>query len=357
MAPIRVLVVDDSSVVRRIVTEVLGRHPEVTVVGTAANGALALAKLPLLTPDVLVLDLEMPEMDGLTTLTELRKTHPRLPVIIFSTLTERGAIATLEAFGRGASDYVTKPTNAGAGSGAQERIEQELLPKIKALGSRPTMAAPPAPIRPALAPSGRIEIVAIGVSTGGPNALAAVIPALPADFPLPIVVVQHMPPVFTRFLANRLDQLSPLSVREGEHNIVVAPGTVWIAPGDHHMVVAKEGKEVRLQLNQAPQENSCRPAVDPLFRSVASVYGGRALGVVLTGMGADGLAGARLLHGAGSQILAQDQATSVVWGMPGAVSEAGLASTWPLAAIADEILRRAAAGRAGPKVLTPVVQS
>jgi two-component system chemotaxis response regulator CheB len=356
MAPIKVLVVDDSSVVRRIVTEVLGRDPAVTVVGTAANGALALAKLPLLAPDVLVLDLEMPEMDGLTTLTELRKTHPRLPVIIFSTLTERGAIATLEAFGRGASDYVTKPTSAGPGSGAQERIEQELLPKIKALGSRPTLSVP-GRTRAAVAPAGRIDIVAIGVSTGGPNALAAVIPALPADFPLPIVVVQHMPPVFTRFLANRLDQLSPLSVREGEPDAVLAPGTVWIAPGDHHMVLAKDGPEVRLQLNQGPQENSCRPAVDPLFRSVAEVYGGRALGLVLTGMGSDGLAGARVLHGAGGQIMAQDQGTSVVWGMPGAVTEAGLATTWPLSEIAPELLRRAAFGRAGLKGLAPVAHS
>jgi two-component system chemotaxis response regulator CheB len=357
MAPIKVLVVDDSVVVRRIVTDVLGRHPEVSVVGTAANGALALAKLPQLAPDVVVLDLEMPEMDGLTALTELRKTHPRLPVIIFSTLTERGAIATLEAFSRGASDYVTKPTNAGTGTQAQERIEQDLLPKIKALGGRSTAAPAVLPPPPAALPGGRIEVVTIGVSTGGPNALAEVIPKLPADFPLPVVVVQHMPPVFTRFLANRLDQLSPLHVREGEHNAIVAPGTVWIAPGDHHMVLVRDGAQVRLQLNQGPQENSCRPAVDPLFRSVAEVYGGRSLAVVLTGMGADGLAGARVMHTAGAQVMAQDQATSVVWGMPGAVTDAGLATTWPLPAIADEILRRAWFGRVVSKILSPMVQS
>lgn len=362
MAPIRVLVVDDSSVVRRIVTDVLGRDPEILVVGTAANGLLALPKVAQLQPDVMVLDLEMPEMDGLTTLTEVRKTNPRLPVIIFSTLTERGAVATLDAFARGASDYVTKPTNAGSGTQAQDRVELELVPKIKALAARATLAAQPpsrraTEVRPHS--TGRIDAVAIGVSTGGPNALADVIPAIAADFPVPILIVQHMPPVFTRFLANRLDQLSPLSVREGEHGAAVTPGTVWLAPGDHHMVVRREGTEVKLQLNQGPQENSCRPAADPLFRSMSEVYSGKVLAVLLTGMGADGLAGARVLHGAGAQIMAQDQATSVVWGMPGAVTEAGLASTWPLPAIANEITRRAWVGRLPGvnHVLTSVVPS
>jgi two-component system chemotaxis response regulator CheB len=359
MAPIRVLVVDDSVVVRRIVTEVLGRDPTLNVVGTAANGMLALAKLGPLAPDVVVLDLEMPEMDGLTTLTELRKTHPRLPVIIFSTLTERGAVATLDALGRGASDYVTKPTNAVGGSGAQERIERELAPKIRALASRNYPPPPATPtVRPPSLPATRVDLLAIGVSTGGPNALAEVIPHLPADFPLPIVIVQHMPPVFTRSLAARLDQLSPLSVREGEEGALVAPGSVWIAPGDHHMVLRRDGSQLWLHLNHGPQENSCRPAVDPLFRSVAEVCSSRCLALVLTGMGADGLAGARAIHAAGGQVMAQDQASSVVWGMPGAVTEAGLASSWPLAAIADELQRRAWFGRAGRQhVLAPMVSS
>lgn len=371
MAPIRVLVVDDSVVVRRIVTEVLGRDPEIAVVGTAANGALALAKVPQLNPEVIVLDLEMPEMDGLTTLTELRKTHPRLPVIIFSTLTERGAIATLDALGRGASDYVTKPTNAGSGPQAQERIEAELIPRIKALASR---SARPEPSRRAVsgAPSphlaapggrsaetGRIDVVAIGVSTGGPNALAEVIPALGADFPVPVLIVQHMPPVFTQFLARRLDQLSPLSVREGAHNAPVLPGAVWIAPGDQHMVVKRDGPQVKLQLNHEPHENSCRPSVDPLFRSVAEAYPARALALVLTGMGTDGLAGARVVAASGGQVMAQDHPTSVVWGMPGAVADAGLATVWPLSAVAAELTRRAWVGRVpgAKQVLTPMVRS
>jgi two-component system chemotaxis response regulator CheB len=343
MTPIKVLVVDDSSVVRRIVTEVLGRHPEVTVVGTAANGALALSKLPQLAPDVVVLDLEMPEMDGLTTLTELRKTHPRMPVIIFSTLTERGAVATLDAFARGASDYVTKPTSAGTGTQAQERIEQELLPKIKALGSRATLPLSPTPaIRPAVATGGRVDLIAIGVSTGGPNALAAVIPALPADFPIPIVVVQHMPPVFTKILADRLTAKSAWQVHEAADGMLLEAGHAYIAPGDHHLTVVRAPLSPgRVVVDQAPAENSCRPSVDVLFRSVAASHGAGVLAVVMTGMGQDGLRGAQLLTDAGAEVLAQDEASSVVWGMPGYVARAGLATELvPLDGIANAIERR-----------------
>jgi two-component system chemotaxis response regulator CheB len=356
MRKIRVMVVDDAVVVRRIVTDVLAADPDIEVVGTAPNGRLALAKLAQLAPDLVTLDIEMPELDGLQTLVELRKSHPRLPVIMFSTLTERGATATLEALARGASDYVTKPANVGSVTLAMERIRDELIPKIRALTGRVVLPrkppAPPAP-RPVLSTASprpalpvRVDVLAIGVSTGGPNALAVVIPALPADFPLPIVIVQHMPPVFTRFLADRLSSTSKLKVREGEEGGVVEPGVVWVAPGNYHMLLRRDGEQVRVGLNQATPENSCRPAVDPLFRSVADLYGNRSLGLILTGMGQDGLLGAGAIHAAGGQVLAQDEATAVVWGMPGAVVGAGLADrVLPLEQVATELVQRAGVGR------------
>jgi two-component system chemotaxis response regulator CheB len=355
MAKIRVLVVDDAVVVRRIVTDVLSADPEIEVVGSAANGRLALQKLAALTPDLVTLDIEMPELDGLGTLAELRKSHPRLPVIMFSTLTERGAAATLEALARGASDYVTKPANVGSVTLAQERVRAELIPKIKALCGRlsppPRPAAlaprlgtalvPPRPVLPV-----RVDLLAIGVSTGGPNALAEIIPVLPPEFPLPVVIVQHMPPVFTRFLAERLATTSRLRVCEGVEGGIVESGTVWVAPGNSHMLLVREHDTTRIHLTQDPPENSCRPAVDPLFRSAASLFGNRTLGLVLTGMGHDGLQGAEAVRRAGGQVLAQDEPSSVVWGMPGAVVQAGLAdAVLPLARVAGELIQRAGVGR------------
>ncbi len=359
----RVLIVDDSVVVRRIIADALGADPSIEVVGTAPNGRIALAKITHVNPDVITLDIEMPEMNGIETLRELRKTHPRLPVIMFSTLTERGASATLEALALGASDYVTKPSNVGSIAAAQARVREELVPKIKALCGHPAGAhsqrqmgvvAPPSvrTLRPRQAPSrvGRVDVVAIGVSTGGPNALAEVLPRIPADFPVPIVVVQHMPPVFTRLLAERLNGLSAVTVREGSQGAVLTPGTVWIAPGDYHMVVQQQRGVVTLATHQAPPENSCRPAVDVLFRSVAQVFGSRGLGVVLTGMGQDGLRGCEHLVEAGAQVLAQDKATSIVWGMPGFVANAGLADrVLPLDQIAHDIVRRVSDGRVGER--------
>ncbi len=359
MRKIRVMVVDDAVVVRRIVTDVLAADPDIEVVGTAPNGRLALAKLAQLAPDLITLDIEMPELDGLETLVELRKSHPRLPVIMFSTLTERGASATLEALARGASDYVTKPANVGSVTLAKERIRDELIPKIRALCGR--MALPPKPVvpvvpaaprqanpvvtpRPALPQ--RMDVLVIGVSTGGPNALAELIPKLPAEFPMPIAIVQHMPPVFTKFLADRLASSSKLAVREGEEGGVLEPGVVWVAPGNYHMVLRRDGDQVRIALNQAPPENSCRPAVDPLFRSAVELFGNRTLGLILTGMGQDGLIGAGAIRTAGGQVLAQDEATSVVWGMPGAVAGAGLADLiLPLDRIVGELVQRAGVGR------------
>jgi two-component system, chemotaxis family, protein-glutamate methylesterase/glutaminase len=204
----------------------------------------------------------------------------------------------------------------------------------------PMSADGPAPRRPEARP-GPVQVVAIGVSTGGPNALADVVGRLPADFPVPLVIVQHMPPMFTRLLAERMSAQFPIRVQEGSSGSVLQPGQAWIAPGDHHMIVVRDGLHARLLLHQDPPENSCRPAVDVLFRSVAKTFGPHSLAVILTGMGQDGLRGCEAVREAGGQILAQDEATSVVWGMPGAVARAGLADrVLPLSRIADEILSR-----------------
>jgi two-component system chemotaxis response regulator CheB len=351
MTKIRVLVVDDSVVIRRLLTDILNQDPQIEVVGTAANGRIALAKLPQLNPDLVTLDIEMPELDGLETLPELRKLDPKLPVIMFSTITERGAVATLDALARGASDYVAKPANVGSVSAGIQSIKDQLVPKIKSLCQRIALpssvngrAAPPSKLlqprvlsRPA---AQRCDAVLIGSSTGGPMALAAVLGALPAEFPVGIVVVQHMPPVFTRHLATRLNQECALNVSEAAGGEQVQPGQVLIAPGDFHLELQRHGLAVKTVLGQGPPENSCRPAVDVLFRTAAEAYGAGCLAVVLTGMGQDGLRGAHHIAAAGGTVMAQDQASSVVWGMPRAVTEAGLAQrTLPLSSIAVELMR------------------
>ena len=346
MPPVRVLVVDDSVVVRKLVCEALASSPEVAVAGTAFNGVTALEKIPQLNPDVITLDIEMPGMNGLQTLAEIRKRYPKLPVIMFSTLTERGASITLEALSLGASDYVTKPSNSESLAGAMEQVRRELVAKIVCLGfHRPS--GPSRAVGARVVSLGqRIDILAVGVSTGGPNALAKVIPSLPADLPVPVVIVQHMPPLFTRLLAERLNSQSKLPVREAEAGEPLEPGQVWIARGDYHMVVARKGANRIVDLNQDPPENSCRPAVDVLFRSVARSYGSNVLAVVMTGMGSDGARGAAQIREAGGEIFAQDEATSVVWGMPGAAVSAGVVDKiCPLPEISHEIVRRIAAGR------------
>ena len=351
MPPVRVLIVDDSVVVRKLLCEALASNPEVEVAGTASNGNIALAKIPQLTPHVITLDIEMPGMNGIETLTEIRKLYPKLPVIMFSTLTERGAAITLEALSLGASDYVTKPTNSETLASAMEQVRRDLVAKIVSLASRGAVAGSPAPLSTTKRKLGRqrIDILAIGVSTGGPNALAEVIPRLPEDFPVPVVVVQHMPPVFTRLLAERLHSRSALLVQEAEAGALLEPGQVWIARGDYHMAVGRKGTSVVLNLNQEPPENSCRPAVDVLFRSVAQTYGANVLAVVMTGMGSDGARGAAHIREAGGEILVQDEASSVVWGMPGAVVSAGNADKiCPLPEIGQEIVRRVTSNRGRP---------
>jgi two-component system chemotaxis response regulator CheB len=299
--------------------------------------------------------MEMPEMDGIATLIELRKTYPRLPVIMFSTLTQRGAESTFDALAKGANDYVTKPANVGSVTAALQNVRNQLIPKIKgfcpwsqlAPSPKPALRTAAVPRLPAVPrPAGRVDIVAIGVSTGGPNALSSLLSRLPAALPVPVVLVQHMPPLFTRHLANRLNQISSLEVQEAAAGDILRPGGVWIAPGDFHLVVQRHAAEAKLQTQQDPPENSCRPAVDVLFRSVAEVYGANVLGVVMTGMGQDGLRGCGVIRDCGGRVLIQDEASSVVWGMPGAVAQAGLADrVAPLERLADEIVRETQVGR------------
>ncbi len=326
------------------------------VVALAGDGQVALSKIAQFSPDIVTLDMEMPVMDGLETLRAIRKTNQKLPVIMFSTLTERGSCATLDALALGASDYVTKPANVGSVMASMSKIREDLLPKIKALCQRrspltptqavalpiPSLPSPPrVPRRVISHSSGVPAVLAVGVSTGGPNALAEFIPALGRDFPLPIVIVQHMPPLFTRLLAERIAAVSGINCREGVPGEILRPGEAWIAPGGFHMEVESCLHGGRLRMHEQPPENSCRPAVDVLFRSVANVYGPLSLAVVLTGMGQDGLKGAEAIRSVGGQILAQDEASSVVWGMPGAVANAGLADkVLPLSELPHEILRR-----------------
>ncbi len=370
MARINVLVVDDSVVIRRLVTTSLESDPDITVCGTAANGSIALSKLLQVAPDLVTLDVEMPVMDGLQTLRELRKTHPRLPVIMFSTLTERGASATLDALTAGASDYVCKPANVGSVPEAIAAVREQLIPKIKALvpGGRPSLPAQARPVRPAAAaaragapvragaaPTARIDLLAIGSSTGGPDALTAVLPLLPASLPVPVVITQHMPPVFTRLFAQRLDAKCPLAVKEAEDGDLVVAGCVLVAPGDRHLVLERRGAAVVVRLSDAPAENFCRPAVDVMFRSAAALYGEHVLSVVLTGMGSDGARGSEVVRAAGGEVVVQDQATSVVWGMPGSVVSAGQAHrVLPLRDVARDVLQVLGRGRSGAETSAPL---
>ncbi|MFP3906706.1 MAG: chemotaxis response regulator protein-glutamate methylesterase [Acidimicrobiales bacterium] len=373
------LIVDDAVVIRRLVSDVLGGVRTIEVVGTARNGRLALAKLPQLDPDLVILDVEMPEMDGIETLTALRELRPRLPVIMFSTLTEQGTAITLEALMRGANDYVPKPANVGSVSEAMDRVRSELVPRIHSLcgldttppaadatiprtRSQPVGSTGPRPVvpdRPAgAAPDQRVDAVVIGISTGGPSALAEIVPLLPADLAVPLLVVQHMPPMFTRLLAERLDRSTALAVAEAGGGESLGAGQCWIAPGDRHLKVGparlappEDGSRAsrrasHIEIEDGPSENSCRPSVDVLFRSAAHVYGPHLLGVVMTGMGQDGLKGSEAIVAAGGRVISQDEPTSVVWGMPGAVTRAGLSdAVLPLREVPAEIVRRVAAHR------------
>lgn len=349
MRSVRILIVDDSAVTRKMLNDLLASDPEIAVAGSAGDGRQALTRIRELKPDLVTLDIDMPGLDGMDALVEIRKLYPKLPVIMFSTLTERGAAITLDALARGASDYVAKPSPSETPQHSHERVQKELIRKIKCLCAEraPRSQPGPAPTSPSVRPQPRIDVVAIGTSTGGPSALSELIPQFPTDFPVPIVIVQHMPPLFTHLLAERLNALAPLAVREGKEGEKVQRGQVWIAPGGHHMTVARKGTDFLLGLNCDPEENSCRPAVDVLFRSVAQTYGANVLAVVLTGMGSDGTQGAAAVRQAGGEVIVQDEESSVVWGMPGKVVAASLADhIFPLSGIAPEVVRRVSMRRA-----------
>lgn len=374
--PLRILAADDSAVMRSILWKLFLMHaedrrselPRMELCGIARDGVECLELMRQFCPDVLVLDLEMPRMNGLDVLDRLRVENPELPVIMCSAYTEHGARSTLEALGRGASDYVTKPFEQRDFAAAMQSLSQQLLPRIAALakdagGSGDTVDRDGSQEQKAKAGevavkgSALIEIVVIGLSTGGPSALEQLLPKLPKDFPVPVLIVQHMPKLFTGALAERLDKCCALRVEQAYDSATIRQGTIWLAPGDAHMEVAPrramaaegdrgEGSSSRVRLHQQEPLNHCRPSVDYLFFSAARMYGAGTLALVMTGMGADGLNGARAVRDEGGIVLAQDEITSAVWGMPGRVSEAGIASgTLPLWGIASALKQRVNAGR------------
>jgi two-component system chemotaxis response regulator CheB len=355
---IRVMVADDSAVVRGLITRMINSETDTSVVESVANGRLAVRAFAQRSDiDVVILDIEMPVMDGLTALPELLKLRPGLPIVMASTLTQRNATVSLEALDAGAADYIPKPSTGSLVN--HDVFRQELIRKIRALGSawrqknqngnsRPPLEKkrPGVPLSakptstPAVAPAqdstnatlrqcGRFipKVICIGCSTGGPQALLKVFQDLsPSAVKQPILVTQHMPATFTHILADRISRLSQWTCAEGQDGEVLEPGRVYVAPGEFHMVVENGGGKPRLRLNQNPPVNFCRPAVDCTFESAVSVFGGRILAVILTGMGADGCDGSRKIVSEGGTVIAQDSATSVVWGMPGAVATAGLCS-------------------------------
>ncbi len=375
--PLRVLAADDSTVMRSILWKLFlwqakerpDDLPPMELCGIARDGVECLEQVKRLRPDVLVLDLEMPGLNGLDVLDRLRVEDRELPVIMCSAYTEHGARSTLEALGRGAVDYVTKPSGQRDFAAAMESLAQQLLPRIGAL-AKDARGAEERMVRGAAADelqgvrqdegvsktSCPIEVVVIGLSTGGPSALEQLLPKLPKDFPVPVLIVQHMPKLFTGALAERLDKCCPLRVEEAYDNAVIRPGTVWLAPGDAHMEVASrctmveedrgaESRSSRVRLHQREPLNHCRPSVDYLFFSAARMYGAGTLALVMTGMGADGLNGARAVREGGGVVLAQDKTTSAVWGMPGRVTVAGIANaTLPLWGIAGALRQRVSAG-------------
>jgi two-component system chemotaxis response regulator CheB len=359
--PLRVLVADDSSLFRRAVAEALASLPDVEVVGSAPNGKLALQKVAELKPDLLTLDIEMPEMDGLAVLEALRQMGSTTSVIVISAVTLRGGRLTMQALEKGAFDFITKPQSKSSEE-SRATLVRELGPRLRALSHRrqirsllqpglpasvraatpstPTAGKTPVrPERPAPTRISRPEVVLIGVSTGGPGALVRLLPPLPKDLGVPIVVVQHMPPVFTQSLAESLASKCSLQVREASDGEKLEAGTVLIAPGGRQLKLVNGPEAIRVQITDDPPENNCRPAVDYLFRSAANQLPGRAMAVVLTGMGNDGTLGLRLLRRHGCFSIAQDEATSVVFGMPKSAIEAGLVdAVLPIDAIAGRIL-------------------
>ena len=341
---LRVFVVDDSVVIRRLMSDIIATDPGLEVAGTAASGALALAKLPQAKADVVTLDVEMPNMNGTELLIEIKKTYPGLPVFMFSRLTRNGAANTLDALTQGATDYVTKPSKTRSREAFIAHVRSQLFPKIHRLartGASPRLLARP---RTTTGSTEDVAVVVIGASTGGPNALAALCARLPR-LSVPIVIVQHMPPIFTKLFAERLSSEGATPFVEAMDGMIAEPGHGYVAPGDCHVRLDREGAKLRLAHDHGPMDNSCRPAVDVLFRSAAAAAGGRVLGLVLTGMGQDGLRGSGDICAAGGHILVQDEASSTIWGMPGVVERDGLAdAVLSIGDLALEVERRVVRG-------------
>jgi two-component system, chemotaxis family, protein-glutamate methylesterase/glutaminase len=356
---IKVMIVEDSSVIRSLLTRWLDSEADIEIVGTANNGREGVLRAGEVAPDVVLLDVEMPIMDGITALPEILKAAPMARVIMASNLTQRGGEVTIKALAAGASDYLAKPDAQMSGAADYKR---ELLFKVRMLGSRAlrspspmqanlaqrplaakttapvSLVPPPSKLR-SVATKVRPEAIFIGSSTGGPEALKSIVGALAGHVDVPVFITQHMPPLFTKILAEHLSKQTGAHVVEAQHDTMAKPGVFYIAPGNHHMVVVNASSGLRIELNDHEQENFCRPAVDPLFRSAAIALGDKALAIILTGMGHDGREGARSLVAKGAMIIAQDEDTSVVWGMPGAIVRAGLASaSKPLDDIAPAIL-------------------
>jgi two-component system chemotaxis response regulator CheB len=344
---VRVMVVDDSAIVRGLIVQTLERDPALRVVARAANGEAALIELARTAVDVVVLDIEMPVMDGLTALPLILKLQPEARVVMASTLTRRNARISLQALQAGAADYVPKPETGGL-VGADE-FARELTAKVKALGRRGATPAPTTPtiaatVRPApLSPPVRPQVVAIGGSTGAPPALMSLFEALKGELEQAVLLTQHMPPTFTAMLAEQLERAGGRPAAEARDGEPVLPGRIYVAPGGWHMTVGRSGQVPVIRLNQEAPEHFCRPSVDPMLRSAAAVYGPGLLAVILTGMGADGAEGCRAVTEAGGRFVVQDEATSVVWGMPGAAARTGLAeAVLPLNQIAPWVRRACA---------------
>jgi len=346
--PIRVLIVDDSAFMRAALTRMIGSEPDLEVVASASSGADALERIPSLNPDVVTLDVEMPDLDGLATLRHIMHRFPR-PVIMVSSATERSAEITFQALSAGAFDYV--PKQLSAASLDIDHIHADLVAKIRAAVPGPNLATPNSRKPPCSAPLNAAtstvlpvipDIVALGVSTGGPKALQDILPRLPHDLPVPILIVQHMPPGFTAPFAQRLHSLCSITVREARHRELILPSIAYIAPNGFHMRAVRRlsDSRVMISLDPSPAQALHIPSVDVLMESVATVYGSRALGIIMTGMGSDGAIGMKAIYRAGGFTLGQDKATCTVYGMPRACAEQGILSrVVPLTEIPEEIIR------------------
>jgi two-component system chemotaxis response regulator CheB len=352
----KVMVVDDSAVIRGLLQRIIASDPSIEVIASASNGQSAIQMLRNHDIQVVILDIEMPVMDGLSALPQLLEIDPDVKVIVASTLTQRNAEISLKAMELGAADYLPKPTSPRE-INADGSFHRELMDKIRSLASRPRLrprrvppqsssaaVAAPRPTtmkRPIVLRKASAAVpaaLAIGSSTGGPQALFTLLRALPKALPVPVFITQHMPRLFTSILAQHITRNCGQTCNEAVDGEIVQAGRIYLAPGDRHMTIEPKNGRLAIRLTDDPPENFCRPSVDPMFRSLSAALGGKLLAVVLTGMGSDGLNGGKQLVAAGGNLIAQDEATSVVWGMPGAVANAGLCSAvLPLADIAPHV--------------------